>query len=360
MKRLSGSLGHALVAAAAALLAACQATVPAEPAAAPRAALQLDLPDAWGGDLQCGPGGKGCLLAAVEHEDSRLALVELKGREARRLDTQPLAYHPDSAVWLADDLLAAAVEGSSSLDIFRVAEGRLVRVHQVALGFSPRDVVRVSAADGSYQLLATPYSGDGVAWVDWRADGSMPDRVERTTWCQTPWHPVHVDKLPGEAAGGYVVACLDGKKVVAVSDANLRAAPRTLASFDAVPRQARPSPSGHWLYVALETGGRNARIDLRTGELQWIAGTRRGAVAAAALDDNLVVWGEDTHLRLQRLDDAGRVLESRVLPTSGFSTHVLLRDVDGDGEMDAVVLNSAGKHSDVIYGPLWDRATPLH
>lgn len=361
MRCLGGFFLRALAAVAAVLLAACQAPAPVAPQVpAPSAALHFDLTNAWGGDLQCRPDRKGCLLAAVEHEDSRLALVELKGREVQRLDTQPLAYHPDSAVWLADDLLAAAVEASNSLDIFRVAEGRLVRVHQVALGFSPRDVVLVGAADGTYHLLATPYSGDWVAWADWRADGSVPDRVQRTTWCKTPWHPVHVDRLPGDAAGGYVVACLDGKKVVAVSDGNLRAAPRTLASFDAVPRQARPSPSGRWLYVALETGERNARIDLRTGELQWIAGTRRGAVAAAALDDNLVVWGEDMRLRLQRLDDTGKVLESRVLPASGFSTSVLLRDVDGDGAVDAVVLNSTGKVSDVLYGPLWDRATPLH
>ncbi|ODS90845.1 MAG: hypothetical protein ABS45_14440 [Comamonas sp. SCN 65-56] len=361
MRRWDGVFLRALAAAATALLAACQASAPVRPqATAPNAALHFDLADSWGGDLQCRPERKRCLLAAVEHEESRLALIELTGRQARRLDAQPLAYHPDSAAWLADDLLAAAVEASASLDIFRVVEGRLVRVHQVALGFSPRDVVRVSAADGSYQLLATPYSGDWVAWVDWRADGSTPDRVQRTTWCRTPWHPVHVDKLPGEAAGGHVVACLDGKKVVAVSDANPRAAPHTLAEFDAVARQARPSPSGRWLYVALETGERNARIDLRTGELQWIAGTRKGSAAAAALGDNLVLWGEDMRLRLQRLDDAGQVLESRVLPTSGFSTDVLLRDIDGDGEVDAVVLNSTGKRSDVIYGPLWDRAAPLH
>lgn len=343
--------------AATVLLAACQASAPV--VATQKSAVQFDLPFSWGGELRCPAVGKACRLVAVEHENRRVVLFELDGREVRRLDAQVVAYHPDSAIWLADDLVAVAVEATNSLDIFRVADSRMTRIHQVVLGFSPRDVVMVGAVGGAYHLVATPYSGAWVAWVDWRLDGSLADKVQRSTWCETPWHPVHVNRLPGEAAGGWVVACLDGKKVMAVSDGDLRGSPRTLADFPVIPRQARPTPSGQWLYVALETGERNARINLHTGELQWIAGTRRGAVAVAALSDNLVVWGEDMRLRLQRLDNAGKVLESRVLPTSGFSTSVQLHDVDGDGEQDAVVLNSAGKLADVLYGPLWDHAAPL-
>lgn len=353
------SLLAVIVVAGVSLLVGCQASAPGTvPATVQEPVLHFDLPFAWGGSLRCPGSGKPCLLAAVEHENNRVVLVEFTARQARRLDEQALAYHPDSAAWLADDLLAAAVETTNSLDIFRVVDARLVRVHQVALGFSPRDVVLVRAEGGDgYRLLVTPYSGDWVAWVNWRPDAA--DQVQRTAWCQTPWHPVHVERLPGEMNGGYVVACLDDKKVVAVSDRDLQGAPRTLARFAVIPRQARPTPSGAWLYVALETGERNARINMRTGELQWIAGTRRGAVAVAALSDNLVVWGEDMRLRLQSLDGTGKVLETRVLPTSGFSTHVLLNDIDGDGEPDALVLNSVGKLADVHYGPLWDRATPL-
>ena len=57
------------------------------------------------------------------------------------------------------------------------------------------------------------------------------------------------------------------------------------------------------------------------------------------------------------VDGGGRVLETRELPTSGYSTTLQLEDIDADGQMDVLVLNSAGKKADVIYGPLWEQAT---
>ena len=56
------------------------------------------------------------------------------------------------------------------------------------------------------------------------------------------------------------------------------------------------------------------------------------------------------------LDAQGQVLETRELRTSGYSTSLELQDIDGDGHQDVLVLNSAGKRADVIYGPLWDSA----
>lgn len=153
-----------------------------------------------------------------------------------------------------------------------------------------------------------------------------------------------------------VAACLDDQKVVAVSDSDLMAPPRVLASFGAVARQARPSPSGNWLYVSLETGARNARINMQTGELQWIASPLTGSVAVAPLSDELVIWGEDGKLYIQRLDLEGKVQETRWLKSSGFSTGLQLIDLNGDGELDLVVLNSVDAAVDVIYGPLWSRA----
>ncbi|MCE1193689.1 MAG: VCBS repeat-containing protein [Acidovorax sp.] len=285
-----------------------------------------------------------------------MALHQFEGRGSRLLDRQPLAYHPDSAKWLSDDLVVAAVENAGSLDFFRIENGRMVRVHQAHVGFAPRDVILVSASQGHYKLLATPYSGKDVAWVDWYEDNRQAASVKRTRWCEAPWHPVGVIQLPGASGGGTAAACLDDRKVVAVSETDPLAAPRVLASFDAVARQVRPSPSGQWLYVALETGGRNARIHMQTGELQWIASPLTGSVAVAPLADDLVAWGEDGKLYLQRLDPEGRVLETRWIKTSGFSTGLQLIDLDGDGERDMVVLNSADAVVDVIYGPLWDRA----
>ncbi len=358
-----------LVVVVAALAAGCQTQVVQGSAAsvAPVAAsesrparIALDSPMAWGGQVRC--SGAPCRLAVVDHEDGVLILYALHGRTYRLLDRQPLAYHPDSAVWLTDTLLAAAVEGSAGIDIFRIEQDHLVRVHQVGVGFSPRDVVVAPSEAGRHRVLATPYSGSEVAWVEWPEGNPAAAKVQTQRWCETPWHPVHVDHLPGVSGGGFAVACLDGRRVVAVPDGKVGQAmtelPRVLATFPAVPRQVRPSPSGHWLYVALETGGRNARINMANGELQWLAGTPNGSVSVAPLADNLVIWGEDSQLTLQRLDAQGAVLETRGLRTSGFSTGLQLVDVDGDGQLDLVVLNSSGERSDVIYGPLWEHATP--
>lgn len=318
------------------------------------ARISVNAPVAWGGQVRC--SAKDCLMAVVEHEKNAVVLFRLDGRSARLLDRQPVAYHPDSAVWLADNLLAAAVEGSAGLDIFRVEGERMVRVHQAHVGFAPRDVVVAGSASGQHKLLVTPYGGEDIAWVDWREDNQEAARVQRARWCKAPWHPVHVGRLPGMEGGGFAVACLDDRKVIAVSETDLMAPPRVLARFDVVARQARPSPSGQWLYVALETGGRNARIHMESGELQWLQAPPTGAVSVAPLSDNLVIWGDDGQLYLQQLDAQGSVLETRWLHVSGFATGLQLIDIDGDGERDLAAFNSSGNAVDVLYGPLWEQA----
>lgn len=317
--------------------------------------IKIEAPMVWGGGARCSTA-MGCRLVLIEHEEGKVALHKIDGRVSRLLDRQTVAYHPDSAIWLSDSLVAAAVETTGSLDIFRIEGERMVRVHQAVVGFAPRDVILVNASQGQYKFLATPYSGKEVSWIDWHEDNRQAATSKKTRWCEAPWHPVRVSKLPGTQGGGIAVACLDDRKVVAVSDADLLATPRVLASFAAIARQARPSPSGHWLYVSLETGSRNARINMQSGELQWIQSPLTGSVSVAPLSDDLVVWGEDAKLYLQRLDADAKVLETRWLKTSGFSTGLQLIDLDGDGERDLVVLNSVDTVVDVIYGPLWDRA----
>lgn len=318
------------------------------------ARLQIEAPVAWGGQVRC--GSMGCRMVVVEHENNAVALHQLGGRTSRRLDKQPVAYHPDSAVWLSDSLVGAAVEASSSIDIFRIEGERLVRVHQAHVGFAPRDVVLVEGTQGRYRMLVTPYSGKEVAWVDWREDNAEAAKVVKTHWCEAPWHPARVARLPGSAGPGYAAACLDDRRVVAVPDSNLTGAPKVLATFNVVARQARPTPSGQWLYVALETGGRNARIHMDTGELQWINAPQTGAVAVAPLSDDLVVWADDRRLYLQYLGPQGEVLETRDHQTSGYSTGLQWIDVDADGERDLVVYNSAGDTVDILFGPLWEQA----
>ena len=361
------------------LLSACQ-SLPVPPQGAPPGAASanghapapqhvartgIDVPMAWGGQLRCGAAG--CRVVAVEHEKSTVVLYEVQGRHARLLDRQSVAYHPDSAIWLTDDLVVAAVEASLSLDVFRVLQGRLQLIHQIPIGFSPRDVVLVQATEGRFRLLATPYSGKEVAWVDYTPGQPEATRVQRAAWCEAPWHPVRVQRAPGAPAGGVVAACLDAQRVVLVPEGDLLGAARTLFKVPGetriVPRQTRPSPSGRWLYVALETGGRNLRFNMDSGELQWIAAPQPvGTVSVLPLADDLVIWGVDSRLYLQRLDAKGAVLETRWLPVDGFATGLQLVDADADGVQDLVVYNSAALPKkmgvEIIYGPLWDQAKP--
>jgi hypothetical protein len=349
----------------AALLAACQAQPPAEgaapapPAAAP-SVLHFAAAYPWDAALQCASPAApaSCLLAVIEHEADKVTLHQIDGRSIRRLAEYPVATHPDGVAWLAPGLFAAAVEMSYGLDFFRWDGTRITRIAQVPVGFTPRGITVLSAAQGRYRLLATPYDGDKVALVDW-AEGEAP-RVTPLTWCREPWHPVVAQRIPGLGGAGVVVACRRDKRVVAIPVDNMASPPVTLASFDDAPRRVMLSPSGRWLYVALELGGRNARIDMRTGELQWLASSPQGSYTAALLDEDTVVWGQSARLLLQRLDGQGRVIEARTLPVAGFIANVLLQELDGDGAIDAVVLAESSHESTIVYGPLWSAATPLH
>lgn len=313
--------------------------------------------EVWGGEVRCQPAG--CRLALVEHEANEVVLHSLQGRQAKALDRVKVGYHPDAARWLSDDLVAAAVEGSSSIDIFRVVGDKLTRLQQVPVGFSPRDVMLVAREDGRYRLLATPYLGSNVAWIDWVDSDPSAVKIQSQRLCRTPWHTRKVPTAPSGRGEGVIVGCLDDMNVVYIPGLAPGAVPVVIARFDSVPRNVVPSPSGRWWYVALETGGRNARIDALNGTVQWLNAPIWGAVSAAPLTDDMVAWGEDQRVFLQRYDDAGAILETRTLPASGFPTGLQLIDADADGVTDLVIYNSAGERVDVHFGPIWDLAAPL-
>ena len=124
---------------------------------------------------------------------------------------------------------------------------------------------------------------------------------------------MRVQRAPGAPQGGVVAACLDAQRVVFAPETNLLGVAQTLFKVPSevriIPRHARPSPSGRWLYAALETGGRNVRFDM-----------------------------------------------------DGFATGLQLVDADQDGVQDLVVYNSAALPKkmgvEIIYGPLWEQAQP--
>ena len=331
--------------------AATPVAEPVAPAGPPH--VTFSAPDVWGGQARC--KADGCQLVLVEHEVGQVVLHQFKGRSVAELDRVPVAYHPDSAKWLTDTWVVAAVERDFSLEFFTVDQTKLVRQHKIPVGFAPRDVTVLAQEGDAFTLMATPYSGKGVAVVQWTL-GEKTGRVTPVQWCDWPWHPVGVSRAPQGRGAGAVVACLKDRKLVYVSAQDWMAPPAELATFNAVARQAKPSPSGKWAYVALETGKRTVRVDMDTGELQYLQSPLTGAVSVAPLSDDLVIWGEADSLYIHRYDAAGQVLETRWLAASGFPTELQLIDLDGDGEKDLLILNSAGKLADVYYGPIWDKA----
>ena len=317
--------------------------------------IAIKVPVAWGGEVRCRNGV--CLLAAVEHEESMVVVHRIEGRKSIPLDRAQVAYHPDSAAWLEDDLLVAAVEATNTLDIFRLKNDKLERLQQIKVDFPPRDVIVVKSENGRHTIMATPYSGKQVAWVlDWAVADTQVPNVKKTTWCEAPWHPTKLPMAKGISGPAVGLSCLDGKQLMAVPASDLLAKPMVLATFPVVSRNARPTPSGKWVYVSLETEARNARVNMETGELQWVKSPLTGSVSVAPLDDDLVVWGEDRELYLQHLGPKGDVLETRWYAVNGFATSLQLLDVDNDGERDLVVYNSGGETIDIVYGPLWGNA----
>lgn len=312
-------------------------------------------PMAWGGEMRCGV--RGCYLGVVEHEASKLALHRIDGHKSTMVDRQPLAYHPDSAAWINDDLLVAAVEETTSLDVFKLEQGRLVRIQQIGIAIPPRDVIWLQSSGSEHQMLAVPYSGKKVAWVRWQESSGSAARVQWADWCASPWHPTKINRMPQSGGAGIAVACLDDRAVIALSQDQWLAKPRVLARFSQVPRQVRPTPSGKWLYVALEAGGKNARMDMDSGEIQWLDAPEAGSVSVLPIDDELVIWGGDQSLLLQRLDSDGSIKEARWMQTSGFSTGLQLIDANQDGEQDVVVFNSSGTGVDILFGPIWSGAS---
>ena len=317
--------------------------------------INVEAPLAWGGEMRC--GARVCYLGVVEHESSKLALFRLIGRKSMLLERQPLAYHPDSAIWLTDNLVVAAVEDSESLDEFRFDQERLTRVRQIGIAFHPRDVILLETNGSEHQMLAVPYSGKRVAWIKWQETLAAAADVQWADWCASPWHPQKVNRTPEFGGAAIAVACLDDRKVVVAPRNQLIATPKTLASFQNVPRMVRISPSGKWLYVAIEIGGKNARIDMDSGEVQMLDADESGSVSVAPINDDFVIWGGDRLLQLQRIASDGHIKEQRWLRTSGFSTGIQLLDVDRDGEQDAVIFNSDDGGVDIIYGPIWERAS---
>jgi len=293
---------------------------------------------------------------AVEHEESTVVLYEMAGRQVRLLDRLAVAYHPDGAKWIDDRHVVAAVEKSRSLDIFEITEdGKLRLKAQINVGFEPRDVFVTPSPEGGWLMVATPYSGKQVVWVHWRIDGTH--KMASQTWCQTPWHISLASKGPKDQGPGLVTGCMDDNQLLyvplpATLDQAISTPPQVMRRFGNVPRRVGLAPSGRYWYVALEIGGHVARYDVAMDAWQMLPFTPFGAVGVAPMNDHTVAWGENNRIIIATYDSEGKVLAQRDIAVSGLPTELQWSDVDRDGHLDLLSMNSTGPASDLLYGPL--------
>lgn len=319
------------------------------------AVLHIPVQEAWGGEVQC--GGHSCRMIVVEHEGNAVSLYRFVGRSAELLDKAPVGYHPDSAKWLDGRYVIAAVEGSHSIDVFDAKDDRLNLVYQIPIKFPPRDVVLISALENRYRFLAVPYQMEDAAWVELEFGGEgIKHRITYQQWCRFPMHPFIVPSVPFARERGVVAACERDYTVKYQRGVDAPGVLQEGARLKYVPRQVIPSLDGRWWYVTQELGGASVRIRSEDGVRQTLVHPILGTLSVAPLDDAWIVWGgRGSTLMLQRYDEDGVPLETRMRKSSGFPTGLQVLDIDGDGYKDLIVYNSIGGGVDVIFGPLIQR-----
>lgn len=320
----------------------------------PKESIKIEAPFAWGGEGRC--SALGCLLGLVEHENNMVAVHKIQGNTSTVLGKVPVGYHPDSAFWIDDEYLGAAVEFSQSLDIFKIQTNKIEKIAEHQFSFRPRNGLLVEKANEEYTLLAVPYSGSKIGWVKFNINNKTEVKTTETTWCEAPWHPSLVDYYPGGGKKAVAVACRGDGHIIAAPVYGDNWPIKTLATFKDVPRQVKPSPSGKWLYVSLELNEYNARINMLTGAVQKIKIPGNGSFSVAPISDDFVAWGVSNKIYLQKINDDGEVMEQRFLATSGFSSDLKKYDINKDGYDDLIVFNSNNEFVDILFGPLWDRA----
>lgn len=324
--------------------------------AAPEGQVVIPSAEVWGGSVRC--SARGCRLLVIEHEANKVVWYDVgPGRRIERRSELGLAYHPDDVAWIDDQHAVAATEGSYSLDLLRVAEGRLALIDQVRLNFSPRRVVVLGAGPQGVHMAATPYAGNVAAWVDWRW-GAGAARVRYQTWCQGPWHAELVTSPPpGQPAPGLAVACMEDQQIVYIPLARHDGEPGEPAVLLKLPhrtRHVRPTPDGRYWFATVDLGGHVYRYDVAHGSWSRLPHPVEGATSVAPVDRNRVVWGWRDHtLRFIRYDEEGRPQVVRTVEAGGFPERLEWHDLDGDGEQDLLVLNSMGDRSKILYSPQW-------
>lgn len=326
--------------------------------------MSIPSPDLWGGQVRCTAPNR-CRLVAVEHSDNNVVVYDLSQAEARLTDRVGAGFHPDDAIWLDDSHVAVAVEVDAALHILQVsAQGTLTLLREIRLPFPTRNVYAWPAQEGGWWLLAVPYGGNKVAWVRWSpTDNKAINPIIEQQWCDTPWRvrSTYTTSSAGQRLSGLLAACYPEQQILYAPLLKEQMSAQqihtlqfsTLKRFDARVRDIRPTPDGRYWYATMDLGQKTSRYDTVTQQWQWLENHKEGAGSVAPLNASTVAWGwRDGSVTIVQYNDDGTPRSEKILENTGFPETLQWLDVDADGVMDLVVLNSIGAKSAIHYAPL--------
>lgn len=359
------------------LLAGC-AAVPhtAEPVMPriPEGTLEITIDKPWTVHAMVTPEGE-ARLASTSHTDNLLEVwqvtpqrkLELLARDDR------VGFHPDGLRWINDTEIAVAAEGRGEMQRWRYENRKLhllqsFRVKSPPMDITPHDLDQ----DGHLDYVLGPYAGKQVMVLWGQSDGNLRESLLQADL--TPSYPRLVDwDMDGRIdivwsdrdVGSVRIARNIGQQSfdVKVLRAVGPGAPRQVATGD-IDGDGYPD-----LVMSMEAG-KSARIlfnDHKGGiasEVE-IPAPISGYSAAAITQINgapMLALSEEGMIVLARPGPAGPRDPSwqlRKLPAGSLPLDLQFIDLDRDGELDLVFANTGGNTVQIIFGPLWEKASKL-
>ncbi|MFN3398176.1 MAG: FG-GAP repeat domain-containing protein [Sulfurimicrobium sp.] len=313
-------------------------------------------------------------LAATSHTEGVLEVwglgpqrkLELLARDDR------VGFHPDGVRWINDSEIAVAAEGRGEMQRWRYENHKLDLLQAFRVKSPPIDLTPVDLGqDGHLDYVLGPYAGRQVM-VLWGQDNGQP-REALLQGDLTPSYPRLVDWDQ------------DGKTDIVWSDRDVGSVrlARNLGkqSFDV--KILRPAAPGAPRQVAVgdidSDGYPDLVMSMEAGKCARILfNDRKGGIASEAeipapisgysaaaitrIDGApMLALSEEGMIVLARPGPAGvhGPWQLRILPAGSLPLDLQFIDLDRDGEPDLVFANTGGNTVQIIFGPLWEKATPL-